>query len=48
MILPFSPEPFTSAKLIPLSAAIFFAKGDAKIRPPELFVVVLVVGIVVC
>ncbi len=39
MILPFSPEPFTSANFIPLSKAIFFANGEAKIRPPELFVV---------
>ena len=40
MILPFSPEPATLAKFIPLSAAIFFANGEAKIRPPELFIVV--------
>ena len=42
IILPFSPEPFTSDKLIPLSEAIFLAKGEAKILPFEAFTVVFV------
>ena len=32
-ILPFSPEPFTWERLIPLSLAICFANGEAKILP---------------
>ena len=35
MIRPFSPEPFTCDKLIPLSFAICFANGEAKILSPE-------------
>ena len=35
MILPLSPEPETFAKSIPLSSAIFLAKGEAKILSPS-------------
>ena len=45
MILPFSPEPFTSAKFIPLSVAIFFASGDAKMRPSEVLFITTVVSV---
>ncbi len=31
-ILPLSPVPFTSAKLIPFSSAIFLANGEANMR----------------
>ena len=34
-ILPLSPVPFTSAKLMPFSSAIFLANGEAKIRCPS-------------
>ena len=36
MILPFSPEPFTVARSIPLSSASLLANGEAKILPFEL------------
>ena len=41
MIRPCSPVPFTCAKFIPFSLAIFLAKGDARILPPEALLVTI-------